>query len=437
MTANARHLAGLSEDQRRDVLSGLSEGDLAALAWSWEFWRQPHQTPPEPPWRVWALIAGRGAGKSWTGAQWVRSEIEAGRRRCIALVAPTHLAGRKVMVETLLRLCPPSAQPQYEMATGVVRWPNGGVCHLLSSETPDRARGFNFDGSWCDELGAWENDRDTWDQLSFATRLPGPYGDSPAIVITTTPRPTRLMRAILADAGTKMTRATTFDNRANLDPDALAGLEKRYAGSRIGRQELLAEMLTDVEGALWSQALLDDHRRDSAPDHLTSVTVGVDPSGGGAAETGIIIAGLGADKHGYIIGDASVKGSPQEWGARAVGAYRLHQANRIVCERNYGGEMCRHVIGSIDRNVPVRLVTASRGKQVRAEPVVSLYEQGRVHHVGHYGVLEDQLTQWDPLGRDPSPDRLDALVWCLTDLMCRSNEWTTQPMWEVIGRLSI
>lgn len=215
MTATAQRLAELPDDARRAVLEGLTQPELEALSWNWEFWRLPHQAPPEPPWRVWALKAGRGAGKTWTGAQWVRSEIESGRRRSIALVAPTHLAGRKVMIEDgLLRLCPPHAMPTYEVATGVVRWPNGGVCHLLSSETPDRARGYNFDGAWCDEVGAWDNAENTWDQLSFATRLPGPLGDSPAIVITTTPRPTKLLRAILADPGTKTTTATTLTTAA-------------------------------------------------------------------------------------------------------------------------------------------------------------------------------------------------------------------------------
>jgi phage terminase large subunit-like protein len=169
MTYPARRLADLTPDQRRQILEGLSPAELAALEYSWEFWRQPHQTPPAPPWRLWLLMAGRGAGKSWTGAQWVRNEIETGRRRSIALVAPTHLAGRKIMIEDgLLRLCPPDNMPTYEMATGVVRWANGGVCHLLTSETPDRIRGFNLDGAWTDEIGAWENADNTWDQLSFA-----------------------------------------------------------------------------------------------------------------------------------------------------------------------------------------------------------------------------------------------------------------------------
>jgi phage terminase large subunit-like protein len=251
MAATARRLAELTADQRRAALAGLAPADLSALEFSWQFWRQPHQIPPPPPWRLWLLAAGRGAGKSWTGAQWVRHEIETGRRRSIALIAPTHLAGRKVMIEDgLLRLCPPHNMPQYEIATGVVRWPNGGVCHLFSSETPDRIRGYNFDAAWCDEIGAWENAEDTWDQLSFALRLTGPLGDEPQIVATSTPRPTKLMRKLLADPDTRVTRASTYDNRANLNATVLKHLEDRYSGTRTGRQELLGEMLIDVRRAV-------------------------------------------------------------------------------------------------------------------------------------------------------------------------------------------
>jgi phage terminase large subunit-like protein len=332
------------------VLSGLSQADLQALEWSWEFWRQAHQTPPPPPWRVWALIAGRGAGKSWTGAQWVRSEIESGNRRCIALVAPTHLAGRKVMIEDgLLRLCPPWAQPIYEMTTGVVRWPNGGVCHLLSSETPDRARGFNFDGAWCDETGTWENADEAWDQLSFATRLAGPLGASPAIVVTTTPKPTKLMRRILADPGTVVTRATTFDNRAYLDPAVLEHLRARYQSTRLGRQELLGELLEDIEGARCSHALLDAHRVAEAPAQLRRVVVAVDPSGRSkGAETGIIAAGFSPNGHIYVLGNHSLRAGPERWGRAAVATYEVHRADRIVAERNFGGDMVASVIRSVD-----------------------------------------------------------------------------------------
>ncbi|MFL5284445.1 MAG: terminase large subunit domain-containing protein, partial [Rhodopila sp.] len=360
---------------------------------------------------------------SWTGAQWVRHQIETGRRRSIALVAPTHLAGRKVMVEDgLLRLCPPDNMPTYEMATGVVRWPNGGVCHLFSSETPDRIRGYNFDAAWCDEIGAWENADDTWDQLSFALRLTGPLGDEPAIVGTTTPRNTKLLRRLLADPGTVVTRATTYDNRANLNTAVLNHLEARYASTRIGRQELLGEMLIDVPGALWTRAMMDACHIEHPPAELRRIVVAVDPAGSSnknSDETGIIVGGIDRAGIGYVLKDLSGKYSPETWARKAIGAYRTWRADRIIAEKNFGGDMVLSTLKSVDPGVPVKLVVASRGKAIRAEPVSAQYEQGRIKHVGNLGLLEDQLCEWDPAANGPSPDRLDAAVWALTELMGR------------------
>jgi phage terminase large subunit-like protein len=424
MTRTVAHrLSELPADQRRAVLSGLSEADLATLEHSWEFWRLPHQVPPDPPWRVWLQMAGRGTGKNWSGVHWTRAEIESGRRRSIALVAPTHLAGRKVMIEDgFLRLCPPYAMPTYEMATGVLRWPNGGMCHLLSSETPDRARGYNFDAAWCDEVGAWENAEDTWNQLSFATRVTGPLGDSPVIVVTTTPRPTKLMRTILADPGTKVTHATMYDN-PNLDPGVVAHLRSRYEGTRIGRQELLGEMLFDVPGALWTHELIDTCRIKLAdqPD-FQRVVVGVDPPGGAGkanAECGIVVGAKDKAGHGFVLADLSGRMTPEQWARTAVGAFHGYHADRIVAEQNFGGQMVESTIRNVDRNVSVRMVVASRGKQVRAEPVSAIYEQHKIHHVGEFPELEAQMCEWDPAASGPSPDRLDALVWCMSELVAK------------------
>jgi phage terminase large subunit-like protein len=366
-------------------------------------------------------MAGRGAGKSWTGAQWVRNEIETGRRRSIALVAPTHLAGRKVMIEDgLLRLCPPDNMPTYEMAIGVVRWPNGGVCHLLTSETPDRIRGYNFDGAWCDEIGAWENPDDTWDQLSFALRLTGPKGDAPAIVGTTTPRPTKLLRRLISDPGTVVTRASTYDNKANLDSTVLNHLETRYGNTRIGRQELMGEMLLDVEGALWTRSMMDQCHIEHPPAELRRIVVAIDPAGSSnknSDETGIIVAGIDRAGIGYVLADLSGRYSPETWARKAVEAYKGWRADRIIAERNYGGEMVEATIKAVDRTVPVKTIVATRGKAVRAEPIGAFYEQARVKHVGNLHLLEDQMCEWDPAANGPSPDRLDAAVWALTDLM--------------------
>lgn len=407
MITTAQRLAELPIEQRQAVLADMSERELAYLDYSWEFWRLPHQTPPPPPWRLWLLMAGRGAGKTWTGAQWVRNEIESGRRRSIALAAPTHLAGRKVMVEDgIMRLCPPDAMPVYEMATGVVRWPNGGMCHLLSSETPDRVRGFNFDGVWADEIGAWENDQDFWDQISFALRLTGPLGDAPAIVGTTTPRPTKLLRALMADPGTVITRATTYDNRANLNPTVLDHLERRYANTRTGRQELMGEMLIDVPGALWTRSMMDACRIQQPPTELRRIVVAIDPAGSSnknSDETGIIVGGVDRAGTGYILADMSGKYSPEGWARRAVDAYHGWKADRIIAERNYGGEMVEATIKAVDRGIPVKTIVATRGKAVRAEPVAAYYEQSRVKHLSGLNELEDQLCEWDPAANGPSP----------------------------------
>ena len=423
MTYPARRLAELSPEQRQAVLAVMTPTELAALEYSWEFWRQPHQTPPPPPWLLWLLMAGRGAGKSWTGAQWVINEIESGRRRSIALVAPTHLAGRKVMIEDgLLRLCPPDNMPTYEMAIGVVPWPNGGVCHLLTSETPDRIRGYNFDGAWCDEIGAWENDQDTWDELSFALRLTGPQGDAPAIVGTTTPRPTKLLRKLMADPGTVITRASTYDNASNLNATVLQHLEGRYANTRTGRQELMGEMLLDIEGALWTRAIMDACRIQHPPTELRRIVVAIDPAGTSnknSDETGITVAGIDRANIGYILADLSGKFTPESWARRAVEAYKGWKADRIIAEKNFGGDMVESTIKSVSRLAPIRLVNASRGKAIRAEPINSLYEQGRIKHVGNLNQLEDQMCEWNPAASGPSPDRMDAAVWALTDLMGR------------------
>jgi phage terminase large subunit-like protein len=310
--------------------------------------------------------------------------------------------------------------PVYEMATGVVRWPNGGVCHLLSSETPDRARGYNFDGAWCDEIGAWENDQDTWDQVSFALRLTGPKGDAPAIVGTTTPRPTKLLRTLMADLGTRITRATTYDNAAHLNAAVLTHLEARYGSTRIGRQELMGEMLIDNPGALWTRSMMDACRVEHPPAEMRRIVVSVDPAGSSnknSDETGIIVAGIDRAGIGYVLADLSGRYSPEAWARKAVEAYKSWRADRIIAEKNYGGDMVESTIKSVDRTVPVKLVIASRGKAIRAEPVASYYEQGRVKHVGALHLLEDQLCEWDPAASGPSPDRLDAAVWGLSELM--------------------
>lgn len=384
-------------------------------SYQWSFWARDNQLPPDGDWRVWLLLAGRGFGKSRTGAEWIRSQVETGRYHRLALVARTAADVRDVMIEGesgILRISPPWFRPKYEPSKRRLTWPNGAVATTYSADEPDNLRGPEHDGAWCDELAAWSYP-DAWDMLMFGLRL----GADPRVVVTTTPRPTKLIRELVAAPTTHVTRGRTYDNASNLAPAFMEQIIAKFAGTRLGRQELDAEILDDTPGALWKRDQIEALRVVKHPD-LSRIVVAVDPavtSNEGSDETGIIGAGLGTDQHGYVLEDASLRGSPLAWATAAVTLYYKLQADRIVAEANQGGEMVEHTIHTVDPNVPVRLVHASRGKYIRAEPVAALYEQARAHHVGTFPAMEDQLCTWTQ--GDESPDRLDALVHGLTDLM--------------------
>jgi phage terminase large subunit-like protein len=319
-----------------------------------------------------------------------------------------------------LQFAPPWCQPVHEPSQRRIVWPNGAVAHLLSSEEPDRIRGLNLDWAWGDELTSWANQADVWSNLQLALRVPGPKGADPAAVISTTPKRQPLLRAIMAADSTVVTRSRTFDNAANLSAATIDHLRATYGGTTLGRQELDAEILDDVEGALWNRALLDRSRVAAAPETLRRIVVAVDPSGGSGRnndECGIVVAARSDDGQGYVLEDLSGRYSPEGWARKAVEAYHRHMADKIVAEANFGGAMVEATIRAVDGRVPVKLVNASRGKAVRAEPIVAFYEQRKVHHVGLFPELEDQLCGWDPAEGGKSPDRLDALVWALTDLI--------------------
>lgn len=390
----------------------------------WRSRARPSQLPPRGDWDGWALIAGRGFGKTRTGAEWIHEIAQTGERARIALVAPTAADARDTMVEGesgILATAPRWSRPEYEPSKRKLTWPNGATAHTFSSEEPDRLRGPQFSAAWADELAAWQNVQQTWDMLALGLRL----GTHPQWLVTTTPRPIKLIKEILAreGRGVVVTRGTTFENEANLPPAFLASIRSRYEGTRLGRQELNAEILEDTPGALWTRAMLDAATVKQAPE-LRRVVVGVDPSGTKGAtdqgdSIGIVVAGLGGDGVGYVLADRSCKLSPDGWGRRAVEAYREFKADRIVAEKNFGGAMVEHVIRTVDRDVPYKEVTASRGKAARAEPIAALYEQGRVKHVGVHTTLEDEMCSMTANGfaGDGSPDRLDAAVWALTELM--------------------
>ncbi len=424
MTSLATLLGALPDAERRAALAKLKPAELQALEYAWPVWARPDQLPPLTTWRTWLLLGGRGSGKTRSAAEWVRGEVEAGKRRHLGIIGPTADTLRRDVVQGpsgLLAISPSWNRPTHEPSQRRIVWPSGAVAHLLSSEEPDRIRGTNLDGFWGDELTSWAAAQAVWDNLQFALRLSGPKGDAPAGVLSTTPKRHALLKAVLKDPTTVVTRSRTFDNAANLDPHALEALRVRYAGTTLGRQELDAELLEDVDGALWNRDMLEMGR---APVDLERtykrIVVAIDPSGGSNksnAETGIIVAGIGRDGHGYVLRDVSGRHTPERWSYHAVSAYQDHKADRIVAERNFGGEMVEATIRGVSPNVPVRMVQASRGKAVRAEPVVALFEQNRVHLAGNFPQLEDQLCGWDPMGRGASPDRLDAMVWALTDLM--------------------
>jgi phage terminase large subunit-like protein len=323
-------------------------------------------------------------------------------------------------VSGLLAVHPPQARPLYEPSKRQVRWANGAVAQLFSAEDPDSLRGPQFSAAWCDELGKWKRPEETWAMLQFGLRL----GERPRQVVTTTPRPTKLIKSLISDPCVAVTCVSTAKNAANLASSFLESVVGRYRGTRLGRQELDAEILEDRPEALWPRALIEAARVSAAPE-LLRIVVAVDPpasSGPHADACGVVVAGLGGDARTYVLADETVIGArPLDWAQRVVNVYHCHEADRIVVEVNQGGDLVETVIRQIDARVPVRAVRAARGKWLRAEPVAALYEQGRVAHVGAFPELEDEMNDFGPdgLSGGRSPDRVDALVWALTELLLR------------------
>lgn len=347
-----------------------------------------------------------------------------GRYSRIALVAETAADGRDVMVEGesgLLAVHPKDYRPAYEPSKRRLTWPNGAVATIYNGTEPDQLRGPQHDLAWVDELAKWRYAQETWDMLQFGLRL----GDDPRQCVTTTPRPIPLIRTLIKDETTIVTRGSTYDNKLNLPSSFLAQIVKKYEGTRLGRQELNAEVLDDAPGALWTRAKLDETRRkktDKLPD-MQRVVVAIDPAASagneeGQAETGIVVAGLGVDGRGYVLDDVSCRQTPNGWARQAVAAYDLHSADAIVAELNQGGAMVEQTVRSVRPKISFIGVRASRGKVTRAEPVAALYEQGRVSHVGAFPELEDQMVLFTPLGieGETTADRTDALVWALSEL---------------------
>ena len=387
--------------------------------WTWEHARSDQRPPADPDWLVWLMLSGRGSGKTRGGSEWTHRMTEKVPR--IALIAPTGADVRDTMVEGesgLLTIAPPGKRPHWEPSKRRLTWPNGAIGTTFSAEEPDRLRGPEHGAAWCDESAFWPLVQETWDNLLFGLRL----GARPRITVTTTPKPRQWLKDLIANPRTRLSRASTYDNLANLSPVFAEQVIARYEGTRLGRQELHAEILTDVEGALWTWDLIERARVAAAPE-MTRIVVGVDPAGSkkkSADETGIVVVGRGDDGDLYVLDDRSGHYSPHGWASAANAAYSDWSADAIVAEKNFGGEMVEHTLRSSGyRDARIIVKQTRRGKALRAEPVVGLYEkdEGHVHHVGTFIDLETQQTEWQPYEDKDSPDRVDALVYAATDLM--------------------
>ncbi|QGM45823.1 DNA-packaging protein [Methylocystis heyeri] len=426
---HASSLASATASEREDFVAELDGDEAVALPYLWEFWARPEQLLPPGDWVYWLPLGGRGFGKTRTGAEAVRRWVKT--NAYVNIIGATMDDMRDAMIEGesgLLAVCPPHERPRYVAARNCLEWPNGARSLLLSAEAPERLRGKQHMKLWCDELAAWRYP-EAFDQAVLGLRL----GRQPQAVVTTTPRPTKIMRELLANPLTVTTRGSTYDNIANLAPGFVKKIIRKYEGSRLGRQELDAELLLDTPGALWTRALIEAAYlgREEAP-QLTRIVVAIDPpatSGDNADECGVIVAGLSEDGCPCILADLASQGeTPLGWATRAVEAARKFGADAIVAEVNNGGDMVETIIRQIDANIRVKAVRASRGKYARAEPVAALYEQGRVKHVGVFAKLEDQMClmtpDFDRRAAGLSPDRVDALVWAVTELCLSAPDGT-------------
>ncbi|MCI4589863.1 terminase family protein [Sphingobium sp. BYY-5] len=421
----------LAEDRRAlaRIRKRLTPVAAERLEWEWDFLARPEQLPPPGDWRIWLMMAGRGFGKTRAGAEWVRGIAEADPAARIALVGATLGEARSVMVEGasgLLSVAPWWARPVYAPALRKLTWPNGAVATLFGAAEPEALRGPQFSHGWADEIAKWAGGEAVWHNLMMGMRL----GECPRVLATTTPRPVPLVRALVGreDGDVAVTRGRTADNDANLAPGFVAAMAASYGGTRLGRQELDGELIEEMEGALWTRDLIERCRVRHVPGVLARVVVAVDPPASADGDAcGIVVVGLGGPdgEHGaraYVIADASVAGlRPEGWARAVAAAAMVHGADRVVAEANMGGAMVESVLRAAEETMPVKLVHASRGKSARAEPVAALYEAGRVAHRGAFPELEDQmcglLAGGGYVGPGRSPDRADALVWGLSELM--------------------
>ena len=393
--------------------------DEERLLYEWSFWARPAQLPPPGDWFVWFIRSGRGFGKTRTGAEYVIERAKQ-KKGPIALVGQTKADVRDTMIEvgesSIMQRSPPWFRPVYEPSKRRLVWPNGSVAIVYSGDEPDQLRGPQHQTAWVDELAKFQRAQDAWDNLEMGMRV----GD-PRICCTSTPRPIDIVKKLVADKDTVNVAGSSYENMSNLSERFIDRVIRKYEGTRLGRQELHGQVLDDIEGALWTHRLLEENRVTRHPP-LIRIVVGVDPKASTEAnsETGIIVAGIARDKHVYILDDMTVGGSPADWAKQVVAAYHKYDADKIIGEVNNGGDMVEYTVKSIDDKVAFEQVRASRGKEIRAEPVSSLDEQHQIHHVGMFAGLEDQMCSWIP--GELSPDRMDARVWAVWALRLKDEE---------------
>lgn len=421
----AEKIAMLPEGERVRTLRELAptDEDVKALLYTWAFWARPNQVEPPAPWSTWTLLSGRGFGKTRVGAECVIKRARHGPFYPMALIGQTKADVRDTMVEvfesSIMKVSPPSFMPKLETTKRRVTWPNGMQAIMYSGDEPDQLRGPQHGFGWLDEIGKYKYPDVTMSNFRLGLRL----GPTPQAVITTTPRPIPVIKELVDDPNVVITTGSTFENMSNLPESFIRTILRKYDGTRLGAQELYGRILGDIEGALWSRQMLEDTRVVRLPS-IFRVVVAVDPNAGGAnemgtSETGIIAVGMGVDGDCYVLEDASVESNkPEVWAQQAVATYNRYQADAVVAEVNQGGEMVKYTLQTIDANLPVIMVHASKAKHTRAEPVSNLYAGKRIHHLGMFPDLEEQLCGWVP--GEPSPDRLDALVWGITELMLKS-----------------
>lgn len=428
---------------RNEVLDALTDDEIRVLRWDWAFWARPKQlAPADPDWLIWLIMTGRGFGKTRAAGEWVQDRAEAGNPdRWIALVAATPADARDFMIEkapsALLNIAPPWARPLYQPSTRSLVWPSGAHATVYSAEKPDQLRGFSGDTAWLDEFAKFRNPRAVLDNLLFGMREA--KVSAPQLCITTTPKPLEILGELVQDPDVRLVTGSSYENRDNLDPSWFSRILSRYEGTAVGQQEIEGQLLDELPGAYWKRAWIEQHRHRGAPPACDRIVVAVDPPGSSkrsGAEAGIVVAGrrVAADglPHCYVLADVSIRGKPEVWASAAVGAYHDWKADALIGEKNYGGEMVERTIRTVPRGRDVAYVPvdATRGKAIRAQPVSSLYAQGRAHHGGAFPQLEDELCTWDPtaIPVPPSPNRLDALVWAVTELILGPTQETALTM---------